>query len=152
MWRVVISSEEWAVLEQLLPVPGGAGHHRDLLGQALHQRFTRWAADGTWARLKAEVVALTELDEDNDWRPRPATHATGLGDRRQGLFVAGEPAGAARQRNPRNDPGTQRPARLPETPRLGPPAFDPGRLPPPQPTRTRLHPAQTLARCGHQVR
>ncbi len=32
-----------------------------------HQRFTRWAADGTWARLKAHVIALAELDDDINW-------------------------------------------------------------------------------------
>jgi transposase len=32
-----------------------------------HQRFTRWAADGTWAALKAHVIALAELDSDIDW-------------------------------------------------------------------------------------
>ncbi|MCA2211945.1 IS5 family transposase [Jidongwangia harbinensis] len=35
-----------------------------------HQRFTRWAADGTWARLKAQVIALAELDADIDWTLR----------------------------------------------------------------------------------
>jgi transposase len=32
-----------------------------------YQRFRRWAADGTWARLKAQVVTLAELDDDIDW-------------------------------------------------------------------------------------
>ncbi|AGL17719.1 IS5 family transposase [Actinoplanes sp. N902-109] len=31
-----------------------------------HQRFTRWAADGTWARMEAQVTALAELDGDID--------------------------------------------------------------------------------------
>ena len=32
-----------------------------------HLRFTRWAADGTWAMLKAQVVALAELDDGIEW-------------------------------------------------------------------------------------
>ena len=32
-----------------------------------YQRFRRWAADGTLARLKAHVVALAKLDDDIDW-------------------------------------------------------------------------------------
>src|SRR5438034_245180 len=35
--------------------------------ETAHQRFTRWAADGTWARMRAEVIALAELDDDIDW-------------------------------------------------------------------------------------
>jgi hypothetical protein len=31
-----------------------------------HQRFTRWAADGTWARMTARAVAPAELDDDID--------------------------------------------------------------------------------------
>ena len=31
-----------------------------------YQRFRRWAADGTWTRLKDQVVTLAELDDDID--------------------------------------------------------------------------------------
>ena len=46
-----------------------AGRQRDLLGHAhrAYPRFNRWAADGTWAALKAHVVALAQLDDDIDW-------------------------------------------------------------------------------------
>ncbi|MBO4205590.1 hypothetical protein GSF22_06145 [Micromonospora echinofusca] len=35
-----------------------------------HERFSRWAADGTWDRLKAHVIALAELDEGIDGNAR----------------------------------------------------------------------------------
>ena len=61
-----------------------AGDQRDLLGEthrlavagaagtvrAVEDRppaVHRWAADGTWVRLKAHVIALAELDDDIDW-------------------------------------------------------------------------------------
>jgi transposase len=92
-----LSSEEWAVLEPLLPaqpVRGGQWRdHRQVVNaicwvkrtgspwrdlperygpwKTAHQRFTRWAADGTWARLKAHVIALAELDDDIDWNAEP---------------------------------------------------------------------------------
>src|SRR5690349_17546936 len=73
-----LSGEEWAVLEPLLPaqpVRGGQWRdHRQVINaicwvkrtgspwrdlperygpwKTAHQRFTRWAADGTWAQLK----------------------------------------------------------------------------------------------------
>ena len=33
-----------------------------------HGRFRTWTKDGTWARLKASVVALAEADGGIDWR------------------------------------------------------------------------------------
>ncbi|UAB93463.1 transposase [Dactylosporangium vinaceum] len=36
-------------------------------GKTPYQRFRRWAADGTWALLKQQVVALAEADGDIDW-------------------------------------------------------------------------------------
>ena len=33
----------------------------------VHDRFRRWTEDGTWARLKAAVVALAEAEEGIDW-------------------------------------------------------------------------------------
>ena len=35
-------------------------------GRTSYQRCRRWAADGTWARLKAQVVVLAELDDAID--------------------------------------------------------------------------------------
>jgi transposase len=32
-----------------------------------HERFRRWAEDGTWARLKREVIALAEAAGEVDW-------------------------------------------------------------------------------------
>lgn len=37
------------------------------LWKTAYQRFRRWADDGTWANLKAHVIALAELDDDIDW-------------------------------------------------------------------------------------
>jgi transposase len=88
-----LSNEEWAVLAPLLPAQPERGgpwrDHRQVLNaicwvkrtgspwrdlperygpwQTAYQRFRRWANDGTWARLKAHVVALAELDRDIDW-------------------------------------------------------------------------------------
>ncbi|GAA3924061.1 transposase [Actinoplanes auranticolor] len=49
-----------------------------------HQRLTRWAADGTWARMRAQVFVLAEFDDDIDWDAqvdativRTAQHAAG---------------------------------------------------------------------------
>src|SRR5688500_6803131 len=87
-----LSSEEWAVLEPLLPTQpvrdGRWRDHRQVINairwvkrtgspwrdlpehcgpwRTAHQRFTRWAVDGTWVRLKAHVIALAELDYDID--------------------------------------------------------------------------------------
>ena len=88
-----LTNEEWAVLAPLLPAHPVQGRrwrdHRQVINaicwvkrtgspwRALperygpwktpYQRFRRWAADGTWARLKAQVVTLAELDDDIDW-------------------------------------------------------------------------------------
>ena len=54
-----------------------------------YQRFRRWAADGTWARLKAHVVAVAELDDDIDWHAQidstvVRTHQHAAGARKRG--------------------------------------------------------------------
>lgn len=35
--------------------------------QTAYLRFRRWATDGTWAALKARVIALAELDDEVVW-------------------------------------------------------------------------------------
>ena len=35
--------------------------------QTAYDRFCRWRDDGTWARLKAAVIALAEAEQDIDW-------------------------------------------------------------------------------------
>ena len=93
MARGDLSNDEWAVLAPLLPaqpVRGGQWRdHRQVINaicwvkrtgspwrdlperygpwKTAYQRFRRWAADGTWAGLKAHVIALAELDDDIDW-------------------------------------------------------------------------------------
>jgi transposase len=32
-----------------------------------HLRFRWWAEDGTWSRLRQQVIALAEADADIDW-------------------------------------------------------------------------------------
>lgn len=93
MARGDLTSGEWAVLAPLLPELDRRGgrwrDHRQVINaicwvkrtgspwrdlpdrygpwKTPYQRFRRWAADGTWARLKAHVVALAELDDGIDW-------------------------------------------------------------------------------------
>jgi transposase len=88
-----LSNEEWAVLAPLLPaqpVRGGQWRdHRQVINaicwvkrtgspwrdlperygpwKTAHRRFTRWAADGTWAMLKSHVITLAEGEGDIDW-------------------------------------------------------------------------------------
>jgi len=78
-----LTYEEWAVLAPLLPAHPVQGRrwrdHRQVSNaiwrdlperygswKTPYQRFRRWAADGTWARVKAQVVTLAELDDDID--------------------------------------------------------------------------------------
>jgi transposase len=35
--------------------------------QTAYDRFCHWLDDGTWARLKAAVIALAEAEQDIDW-------------------------------------------------------------------------------------
>jgi transposase len=88
-----LSNDEWAVLAPLLPAQPVRGRqwrdHRQVINaicwvkrtgspwrdlperygpwKTPYQRFRRWAADGTWSRLKAHVIMLAELDDDIDW-------------------------------------------------------------------------------------
>ena len=91
--RHELTDAAWARIEPLLPPTGRRGgrwrDHRQVINAILwqantgvpwrdlperygpwktpYQRFRRWAADGTWARLKAQVVTLAELDDDINW-------------------------------------------------------------------------------------
>ncbi len=92
--------------------PGGRpmARARPILGHAHHTRAGRRhpAADpvaGPGPRRPAR----------RDW---PAAQPTGVGDRRQGLLLASQPAGPARQADPYDDPRVQRPDREPATPRF----------------------------------
>ncbi|MFY1670215.1 IS5 family transposase [Plantactinospora sp. WMMB334] len=93
MARFDLTDAEWAVLEPLLPAQPRRGgqwrDHRQVINgicwvkrtgspwrdmperygpwKTCHERFRRWAADGTWTRLKQQVVALAEADGDIDW-------------------------------------------------------------------------------------
>jgi transposase len=73
MARGDLSNAEWAVVEPLLPAqPARGGRWRDLPERygpwkTAYQRFRRWAADGTWATLKKQVIALAEADGDIEW-------------------------------------------------------------------------------------
>ncbi|WP_442929568.1 IS5 family transposase [Micromonospora sp. WMMC250] len=93
MARGDLTNHEWAVLAPLLPTQPVRGNqwrdHRQVINaicwvkrtgspwrdlperygpwKTAYQRFRRWAADGTWASLKAHVIALAELDDDIDW-------------------------------------------------------------------------------------
>lgn len=84
---------EWAILGPLLPgQPKRGGQwrdHRQVINgicwvkrtgapwrdmperygpwKTAHERFRRWAEDGTWARLKREVIALAEAAGEVDW-------------------------------------------------------------------------------------
>ncbi|GAB3329437.1 hypothetical protein GCM10027452_01850 [Micromonospora halotolerans] len=93
MARGDLSNAEWVVLEPLLPTQAARGgrwrDHRQVVNAicwirrrgspwrdlperygpwtTAYQRFRRWAADGTWAMLKKQVLALAEADGDIDW-------------------------------------------------------------------------------------
>jgi transposase len=92
--RFDLADAEWAILEPLLPELGKRGgrwrDHRQVINgicwvkrtgspwrdmperygpySTAHGRFRMWTKDGTWARLRAAVVALAEADGDIDWR------------------------------------------------------------------------------------
>jgi transposase len=89
MARGDLTNEEWAVLAPLLPVQGRRWRDHRQVSNAIcwvkrtgspwqdlperygpwttpYQRFRRWAVDGTWARMKAHVLTLAELDDDID--------------------------------------------------------------------------------------
>jgi transposase len=113
--RFDLTDREWAILEPLLPAQPKRGRHwrdhrqvingiawvkrtgspwRDMPERygpwkTAHQRFRRWAVDGTWAALKRHVIALAELDEDIDWNAQAdstivRTHQHAAGARKGG--------------------------------------------------------------------
>jgi transposase len=91
--RFDLTDGEWAILEPLLPKQPRRGgkwrDHRQVINgiawvkrtgspwrdmperygpwKTAHDRFRRWAKDGTWAKLKQQVIALAEADGDIDW-------------------------------------------------------------------------------------
>lgn len=93
MARFDLTDREWAILEPLLPGHGKRGgrwrDHRQVINgicwvkrtgspwpdmparyrpyQTAYDRFRKWAQDGTWARLKREVIALAQAEDDIDW-------------------------------------------------------------------------------------
>lgn len=93
MARFDLTDREWAILEPLLPEQGKRGgrwrDHRQVINgicwvkrtgspwrdmperygpwRTAHLRFRRWAEDGTWARLKQQVIALAEAQGEVDW-------------------------------------------------------------------------------------
>jgi transposase len=93
MARFDLTDNEWKILEPLLPeqpLRGGQWRdHRQVINgicwvkrtgspwrdaperygpwKTLAGRFRRWALDGTWAKLKAHVVAVAEADAGIDW-------------------------------------------------------------------------------------
>jgi transposase len=91
--RFEITDEEWARLAPLLPAttPSRGGRwrdHRQVLNgivfrvrgipwrdlperygpwQTAYQRFARWQADGTWARIQASLHAQADAAGELDW-------------------------------------------------------------------------------------
>jgi transposase len=91
--RFELTDREWAILEPLLPELGKRGgrwrDHRQVINgicwvkrtgapwrdmperygpwRTAQLRFRRWAEDGTWARLRQQVIGLAEADGDIDW-------------------------------------------------------------------------------------
>ena len=35
--------------------------------QTTYDRFRKWAEDGTWARIRRQVIAMAEAEDDIDW-------------------------------------------------------------------------------------
>jgi transposase len=94
--REEISDDVWRALEPLMPVPVGrsrpwADHRLALEGMAwkyrtgapwrdvperfgkwnsIHKRFARWAEDGTWEKLLAEVQKQSDAAGKLDWSSR----------------------------------------------------------------------------------
>ena len=80
-------------MEPLLPEQGGRGgrwrDHRQVINgiiwvkrtgapwadmparygpyQTAYDRFRKWAEDGTWARIRRQVIAMAEAEDDIDW-------------------------------------------------------------------------------------
>jgi transposase len=89
-----LTDAEWAVLEPLLPAVsqsrgGRWGDRRRVINGILwrmrtgapwrdvperygpwktcYERYRRWAVDGTWARVKQQVIARAEANGEIDW-------------------------------------------------------------------------------------
>lgn len=94
MARGDLTDREWAILEPMLPAPGQGrggrwGDRRRVINGILwrmrtgapwrdlperygpwktcYERYRRWAVDGTWARVKQQVIARAEASGDVDW-------------------------------------------------------------------------------------
>lgn len=124
--RFDLTDREWAILEPLLPGQGKRGgrwrDHRQVINgicwvkrtgspwrdlperygpwRTAHLRFRRWTEDGTWARLKREVVALAEAAGEVDWNAqadstvvRAHQHAAGARKRGSRLLIRRQPKG-----------------------------------------------------------
>jgi transposase len=113
--RFDLTDREWAILEPLLPRQTKRGtkwrDHRQVINgiawvkrtgspwrdmperygpwKTAHERFLRWAKDGTWERLKQQVIALAEADGEVDWNAQAdstvvRTHQHAAGARKGG--------------------------------------------------------------------
>lgn len=124
--RFDLTDREWAILEPLLPEQPKRGgqwrDHRQVINgicwvkrtgspwrdmperygpwRTAHLRFRRWAEDGTWARLKAQVIALAEAAGDVEWDAqadstvvRAHQHAAGARKRGGRLLIRRQPRG-----------------------------------------------------------
>jgi transposase len=124
--RFDLTDGEWAILEPLLPEQPKRGgqwrDHRQVINgicwvkrtgspwrdmperygpwKTAHERFRRWAEDGTWARLKREVIALAEAAGEVDWDAqvdstvvRAHQHAAGARKRGGRLLIRRQPKG-----------------------------------------------------------
>ena len=116
MARFDLTDREWAILEPLLPQQPRRGgqwrDHRQVINgiawvkrtgspwrdmperygpwKTAHLRFRRWAVDGTWARLKAHVIALAHAEDDIDWDAQADStavraHQHAAGARKKGI-------------------------------------------------------------------
>ncbi|MFC4129039.1 IS5 family transposase [Hamadaea flava] len=140
MARGDLSNAEWAVLEPMLPAQAARGgqwrDHRQVVNaicwimrtgspwrdlperygpwKTAYQRFRRWAADGTWAMLKKQVIALAEADGDIDWDAQidstiVRVHQHAAGARKGGSTPTNPSTGAAWPPASTNWPATTEP-------------------------------------------
>lgn len=66
-----------------------------------HERFRRWADDGTWTRFKQHVMALAEADCDIDWDAQADSTVV-----RAHQHAAGARKGGSARRNRRHGKGS----------------------------------------------
>lgn len=69
-----------------------------------HERFRRWADDGTWTRLKQHVMALAEAEDDIDWDAQADSTVV-----RAHQHAAGARKGGSPLRNRRHGKGSAAP-------------------------------------------